>query len=202
MRVATSILALSALLAGCQEKVVPEPDFERMDRQHRCAGWDPCEPLLDGRNVQHPPEGTVPREHVNTSPEYHDGIASGQYLTKIPVTLTLPLLQRGQERFETFCAPCHGVTGNGSSRVAHAMLLRPPPSLVSDKARAFAAGRLFQVITEGYGLMPRLSDVMPDIEDRWAVVAYLRALQTSRGVDVKTLPPEVRARAEQELRSP
>jgi hypothetical protein len=198
----TLTLSALALLAGCQEKVIPEPDFERMDHQERCALWEPCEPLPDGRTMQHPPEGTVARDSVGGSPEYRDGITeAGQYTTRIPVTLTLPLVQRGQQRFETFCAPCHGVAGDGSSRVAHAMTLRHPPSLVSDKARSFAAGRLYQVITEGYGLMPRFSDVMPDIEDRWAVVAYLRALQTSRGVALDALPPEVRARAHQELNS-
>jgi mono/diheme cytochrome c family protein len=109
-------------------------------------------------------------------------------------------VERGRRRFETFCAPCHGVLGDGRARVAANMTLRQPPSLVGERARSFAAGRIFQVITQGYGLMPRYSDEMPATDDRWAVVAYLRALQTSRGVAARSLPPALRARAEEELR--
>ncbi|MFT3764301.1 MAG: cytochrome c [Minicystis sp.] len=195
---AIAITAL-LLLAGCREKVLPEPDFERMVRQEKYGIWEPSEFFRDGRAMQRPPEGTVARDQVTGDPGFRDGIVDGQYVTEIPIALTVPLVQRGRQRFETFCAPCHGILGDGRSRVATKMLLRLPPSLVGQKARTFAPGRIFQVISEGYGLMPRYSDELPVIEDRWAVVAYLEALQRSRAVDLHTLPPDVRARAEEAL---
>src|SRR5262249_55827069 len=152
------------------EKVLPEPDFERMDRQEKCAVWDPCEPLPDGRTMQHPPEGTVPVDRPS-------GVTADPTATEIPIPLTLPLLERGRQRFETFCAPCHGILGDGISRVAVNMTVRPPPSLVGAKERTFPPGRVYQAITEGYGLMPRFTAELADIDDRWAVVAYLRALE-------------------------
>lgn len=195
-------LALSALvlLVGCREKVLPEPDFERMVHQEKYGLWEPCEVFDDGRAMQHPPEGTVAQGRVGGPPGSSEGIVGGQYVAEIPIALTVPLVQRGRQRFETFCAPCHGILGDGRSRVAMNMTLRPPPSLVGPEARSFAPGRIYQVIVEGYGLMPRYANDLPVIDDRWAVVAYLRALQTSRGTDVRTLPPALRARAEQELK--
>jgi len=193
-------LAAAALLSGCREKVIPEPDFERMIRQERYGLWEPCEHFADGRAMQRPPEGTVPRERVTGRPGYRDGVEGGRYVTEIPVPLTVPFVTRGRERYETFCAPCHGVLGDGASRVAMRMMLRLPPSLVGEPAKSFPPGRIYQVIDRGYGMMPRYADELPDIEDRWAVVAYLRALSLSRRADARTLPPDLRTRAEEELK--
>lgn len=193
-------MTLALLLAGCRYKVIPEPDFERMVRQEKLVMWEATDLFPDGRVVQRPPEGTVPTGRVTGPPGYTEGVANGQYVAKIPVPLTVPFVQRGRQRFETFCAPCHGVLGDGSSRVATNMMLRLPPSLVGPVASSFPPGRIFQVISEGYGLMPRYSDELPSIEDRWAVVAYLRALEQRRRVPVSTLPPALRARAEEALR--
>jgi mono/diheme cytochrome c family protein len=194
------ITAAILLLAGCREKVIPEPDFERMIRQEKYGLWEPCDHFGDGRAMQHPPEGTVPVDRRTGEASLTTGITDGLYVSEIPVPLTVPLVQRGRQRFETFCAPCHGILGDGSSRVATSMLLRLPPSLVGDRARSFPPGRIYQVIVEGYGMMPRYAHELPVIEDRWAVVAYLEALQRSRSVDVRTLPPELRARAEEALK--
>ena len=193
-------LGAVVLLAGCREKVLPEPDFERMIRQDKILVWEPCEFFEDGRAMQRPPEGTVARDRVTGRPEYTEGVVDGAYVEEIPLPVTVELAQRGRREFEIFCAPCHGILGDGRARVATNMTLRAPPSLVGPVARSFAPGRIFQVITVGYGLMPRYADDLPIIEDRWAVVAYLRALQRSRGVDVRALPPALRGPAEQELR--
>lgn len=200
MRRLALALAVFVPLAGCRDKVLPEPDFERMITQEKYGLWEPSEFFPDGRAMQHPPDGTVAQDTLTGQPGVRDGIVSGQYVTEIPFRLTVPFVQRGRQQFEIFCAPCHGVLGDGSSRVATNMLLRLPPSLVGARARSFPPGRIYQVIAEGYGLMPRYADELPVIEDRWAVVAYLRALQTSRGVDVRALPPDLRRRAEQELK--
>ncbi|APR75842.1 ABC-type Fe3+ transport system protein [Minicystis rosea] len=196
-----AMLPLALLLfAGCREKVLPEPDFERMVRQEKYGLWEPSEYFPDGRAMQRPPEGTVAQGRMTGRPGTTSGIANGQYLARIPIRVTAPFVRRGRQRFETFCAPCHGILGNGESRVATNMMLRLPPSLVGEAARSFAPGRIYQVISEGYGMMPRYADELPAIEDRWAVVAYVEALQKSRAIDVGALPPELKARAEEVLR--
>ena len=131
-------------------------------------------------------------------PAITSGIVEGAYVDRVPLPLSREALEVGRARFETFCAACHGMTGDGNSVVARNMTLRKPPSLVSPTVRAFPPGRVFQVISEGYGLMRPYRDELP-IEERWAVVAYLSALQKSRGVPLDALPPEDRARAEKEL---
>lgn len=183
-------------VVGCREKVLPEPDFERMVRQEKYVVWAPCEFFPDGRTMQRPPEGTVASDAAIGDPAFTEGIVDGAYAPRIPVTLTVPFVERGRDRFETFCAPCHGIVGDGNSRVATNMTLRPPPSLVGPVARGFPPGRIYRVIVDGYGLMPRYADELPSIEERWAVVAYLEALQTSRGVDIRALPPELREKLE------
>jgi mono/diheme cytochrome c family protein len=170
-----------AALGGCREKVLPEPDFERMVRQEKYGLWAPCEHFPDGRAMQQPPPGTIALDASVGRPGYAEGLDGDAYLGEIPVPLSVPLVQRGRERFETFCAPCHGALADGASRVAAKMLLRRPPSLVGPEARAFPPGRVYQVITHGYGLMPAYAAEIASIDERWAVVAYLQALQRRGG---------------------
>jgi mono/diheme cytochrome c family protein len=120
-------------------------------------------------------------------------------VSAVPITVDRPLLERGRNRFETFCAACHGIDGSGESLVAHSMELRTPPSLVIEPVRSFPAGRVFQVISVGYGLMPAFSPDLPT-HDRWAVVAYLRALQRSQATELASLPEVLRKQAEEQLR--
>jgi mono/diheme cytochrome c family protein len=200
MKPKPAVMTLALLLAGCRYKVIPEPDFERMVRQEKLVLWEGTDLFPDGRVVQSPPEGTVPVERVLSPGGLATGMADGAYVAEIPVPLEVPLVQRGRQRFETFCAPCHGILGDGSSRVAASMTRRSPPSLVGPAASSLPAGRIFQVITDGYGLMPRYAEELPSIEDRWAVVAYLRALELRRSVPLGALPPALRARAEEALR--
>jgi mono/diheme cytochrome c family protein len=116
------------------------------------------------------------------------------------VPVTPDLLLAGQARFETFCAPCHGVRGDGRSTVAANMDLRRPPPIAGRAARALPPGRIYQVVHEGYGLMRSYADDLLSPEERWAVVAYLMALDLSRGVPLSSLPPSLRAEAERHLR--
>jgi len=110
----------------------------------------------------------------------------------MPVALTPQLLQRGQERFNIYCAPCHGATGEGNG-----MIVRrgypPPPSYHIDRLRAAADGHFFEVITNGFGRMYEYGTRVP-VEDRWAIIAYIRALQLSQHVTPEELPAEDRQR--------
>ena len=105
------------------------------------------------------------------------------------------MLQTGRKRFEIICATCHGLVGDGRSLVARNMSLRPPPSLHDYASRP--DGYIYQVITRGFGLMPSYSAELP-VEERWAVVAYVRALQLSQRSNLAASPPAVRARLQGE----
>jgi mono/diheme cytochrome c family protein len=191
-----SMLLLSS--ASCSEAGLPSPDLERMINQERYQPYDASELFQDGRAMRSPPEDTVPQGIV-LDPAVAEGMINGVYVDRIPLPVTGALLARGQERFEITCAACHGIAGDGEAWVARKMELRKPPPLVGPKVRAYPEGRIYHVIQVGYGLMrPYVEDL--DQEDRWAVVAYVRALQIATDVSLDALPPALRQKAEEELR--
>lgn len=194
-----SVLAALPALVSCNNSGT-ERDFERMVNQAHYEYYEEAPFFEDRRVMREPPPGTVPRERVLGPPELRTGMVDGKYVEAIPVPLSKPMLEVGRKRFEVFCAPCHGVGGDGVSVVAHNMELRKPPSLVAAPVLDFPVGRIYQAIAEGYGLMPTYSQEL-GVEDRWSVVAYVRALQLqANGVAVDTLPEPVRARMQKELR--
>lgn len=194
------VLVLLALLPGCrteQTLVTPDPHLERMLTQPKRLPYQ-ADPLLPGGMVmQKPPEGTVPVDMVVGSPSLTTGIADDRWTDRIPLPVDRPLVETGHQRFDLFCATCHGVLGDGVSVVASKMSLRQPPSLQDTRIRAYPPGRIFATIRQGYGLMPGYA-VQLSVHDSWAVVAYVRALQVARGAPVASLPPEVRARLAKE----
>jgi mono/diheme cytochrome c family protein len=187
-----------AVAAGC-EGVLPAPDLERMLLQPSYRPYGRSERFADQRAMRPPPEGTVSHEQVLGPPALTEGIEGGAYVSRIPVAIDRALLARGRERFEVYCGVCHGLTGEGASAVARNMVLRKPPSLIAAPVTEFPPGRVFQVITLGYALMPSYAAELP-VSDRWAVVAYLGALQLAAGTRLAALPALVRAEAEQALR--
>jgi mono/diheme cytochrome c family protein len=189
---------LCALALGCED-LVPEITWERMIDQPRGKAYRSSAYFADGKLMQAPPEGAIPiTRALGSSPQLAGTDAAGTYINAIPVPVDRALLVRGQNRFETFCATCHAVDGSGDSIVAEHMDLRKPPSLISDPVRGYEVGRVFQVITVGYGLMPSYSHELP-VRDRWAVVGYLRALQRSQSSLLSQLPAAEQARAHQVL---
>lgn len=173
-------------------------DLERMLRQRRFAPYQPTDLFDDGSAMRHPPAGAVPNDRVTGDPGLTHGFTGETYVARIPVPVTIELLQHGKERFEIHCAACHGVAGDGESVVARNMTLRRPPSLVDARVQAFPPGRIYRVIVEGYGLMRSYETQVPLME-RWAIVAYLKALGKSRATALDALPPPLRERALKEL---
>jgi mono/diheme cytochrome c family protein len=191
---AVSVAVIAPSVAGCdarQTLVEPDPHLERMLDQPKVEAYE--------QPMRRPPEGTVPADRETGDPLVRFGTADGRYATKIPVPVTREMVETGRARFETFCAACHGLLGDGNSAVAENFQLRKPRSLQDEGVRKDPPGRTYQVISEGYGFMPSY-DVQLSIADRWAVVAYVRALQLSRNAPVATLPPDVRAEVEKEAR--
>jgi len=195
-----------------------------MQKQKRYEPYKPSDFFADGRSMRPPPLDTVSREKERGVGPRFSGLDGTAYLDVLPVPVTEALLQEGQDRFDVFCAACHGLLGDGKSPVARNMALRPPPPIAGEPAFAWAKaqwegrdqppdggtasvraqhdlphplGFYFQAMSHGFGLMPSYSDVLTH-QERWAVVGYLRALSRSRRVAVSSLPPDVRAQLEAE----
>ena len=179
-----ALAAALVLLAGCAET----------GQMHDQARYDPLEPselFADGRSARPYQPGTVPymEEGSPNSPELTGLTESGEALEGLPVTVDQELVLLGQERYEIYCTPCHGATGEGNGRVVGYGFPKPP-SLLTDEARALTSGDYFQIITEGRGNMfPYGYRVKP--AERWAVIAYIRALQLRNGeVTPQELTPD------------
>lgn len=176
-RVAILTLAAALFTCGCQESLALDP----MVSQRRYGPYQESFFFPDGRAMQAPPAGTV-ASNAGDPP-------AG------PPPVTRALLERGRNRFDVFCATCHGLAGDGRSLIAGNMALRPPPSLHAFRNRD--ASSFHVVATEGFGLMPGFSTQLTD-EERWGVAFYVLALQRSQWAPFEDAPPEMRIRLEQE----
>jgi mono/diheme cytochrome c family protein len=139
-------------------------------------------------------EGTVARGWLREDRAYYLGIGPDGNLVEVsPVELTMQLLERGQERFDIYCAPCHGKTGGADDIkgivVQKGMLV--PPSFHVDPVLSQPDGHYFDVITNGIRNMPAYKSQIP-VEDRWAIVAYMRALQRSQNATLQDIPADQR----------
>ncbi len=196
---ALAAAALALLLAGCrteQTLVEPDPHLERMIDQPKAMPYGEAPLLPEGMTMQQPPDGTLPVDALAAS-EVTTGMANGEYATRVPIPVDRALLETGRARFETVCAACHGMLGDGMSVVAMHMALRKPPSLLVPPASTDAVGEQFHTLVHGYGLMPSYRAALSDRE-AWAVVAYLQALRLARRARVSDLPPDVRERLAEE----
>jgi mono/diheme cytochrome c family protein len=175
-----------AALTGCE---IPSEFFHRMEVQSKYEYYEASEFWADGRSMRTPPEGTIPIERPVGNPGQSTGRVGAQFVTSIPVEVNHELLKLGQKKYGIVCAQCHGVLGDGNSIVAENMGLRLPPSLLELSSKP--SGHFYAAINEGYGMMPSFSGELNNTE-RWAVVAYVRALQAARGGGAQPLPQENR----------
>ena len=137
-------------------------------------------------------EGTVPRGHLNDDDLLNTGMVDGSPSTEFPFAITRAELDRGENRFNVYCAPCHSKVGDGRGMVVQRGY-RQPPSFHIDRLRDAPPGYVFDVITNGFGVMP---DYRAQIktEDRWAIVAYLKALQLSQHATEADVPEAERGK--------
>ncbi len=177
-----------AALTGCE---VPSELLHRMEDQAKYEYYEASEFWADGRAMRIPPEGTIPREQPVGNPGLTTGRVGAQWVSAIPLQVDSKLLQLGQKKYNIVCSQCHGVLGDGNSVVAENMGLRLPPSLLELSNKP--AGHFYAAINEGYGVMPSFSGEL-NTRERWAVVAYVRALQVARGARTgeQPLPQENR----------
>jgi len=184
-----------AFVTGCRTEqtfLTPDPHLERMLKQEKALPYDQDLALPKGMTMQQPPEGTMPINVSLGDPLLNLGIANGHYADKIPVHVDRALVETGRQRFNVICAACHGVLGDGASAVANKMALRKPPTLLVAPVRDYPPGHIFEAVQRGYGLMPSYR-VELSVQETWAVVAYVRALQLARFARASDLTPQLRA---------
>lgn len=168
-------------LAACGDTSLRQ-DMANQPRQNPLS---PAPFFQDDRSERTPPENTV--EHGATA---NDALFVAKDSNAFPLPLTQELLQRGQERYNIYCAPCHGLQGDGLGMVA-VRGMKHPPSFHQERLRAEPNGYIYDVMTNGFGAMYGYSAQIPP-RDRWAIIAYVRALQLSRNAHVADLPAAVR----------
>ncbi|MEQ8820303.1 MAG: cytochrome c [Sumerlaeia bacterium] len=205
------LLALATAVCACNN----------MTDQERVEAYEPSPVFANRQSARPAIPGTVARGQLNIDVAFYTGFRPGVspgmrtaaqrvdpegdnpagplatydrslYVDHIPTTVTLGLVLRGQERYNIFCAPCHGPAGHGDGMIVQRGF-SPPASFHIERLREDPDGRLFDVITNGYGNMYSYASRVPPA-DRWAIVAYVRALQTSQSVSAEALPRDVRAK--------
>jgi mono/diheme cytochrome c family protein len=174
-----TLLMLLILNAGCRRDMQDQPKYKPLVRSTF---------FTDGRSARPVPADTIARDELSNNDSFHTGEANGNFLDTIPVTVNLQLLHRGEDRYDIFCSPCHGRIGDGNGMIAQRGL-RIPANLHTQRLREVPPGYLYQVITNGYGAMGEYSYQI-SVPDRWAIVAYLRALQFSRNARLSDVPAE------------
>jgi len=179
-----SLFAIAALcglvFAGCENTL--RQDMANQPRQNPLS---PSEFFADGRSERPALENTVVRGSVQD-----DSLIVPKDSNAFPLPVTAELLERGQQRYGIFCTPCHGIQGDGMGMVAMRGM-KHPPSYHQERLRNVPNGYLYDVVANGFGAMYGYSAQIPP-RDRWAIVAYLRALQLSRNAPVGQLPVELR----------
>lgn len=159
-----ALLLMMGFLFACSQEMDNQPKYKTYRPTE--VGWtDPA---------RQPVKGTIPRGHLpRPVPD------------SLPVPVTRELLEHGQERFNIYCSPCHSELGDGDGRVVRRGY-PPPPSYHSPRLRAVSDGHIYQVIRDGHGIMYSYAARVPP-DDRWAIVAYIRALQLSQHAPVALL---------------
>ena len=185
MRTRTSIaavcLALAATLA-CRQDMHDQPKYIPLR---------PSSFFDDGRSERPLIDGTVARGHLNDDAAFYTGKGpDGKPLDTFPFPVTKDVIERGQNRYNVYCTPCHDRVGNGDGMIVRRGF-RKPPSYHTDRLRQVPNGYIYDVITNGFGAMPDYAAQIPP-RDRWAIVSYVRALQLSQNASVNDVPADAR----------
>ncbi|MFN8488805.1 MAG: cytochrome c [Caldilineaceae bacterium] len=166
-----------ALTASCSLSMESQPRYEPFEESNFFA---------DKASVRPRVADTVARGHAHLDEQLDTGRINGDFAPTFPFTITTAIIERGQQRYTIFCTPCHGAVGDGHGIVTQ-YGMKPPPSFHSPDLRDEPPGYYFDIITNGTRVMPSYAARIAPA-DRWAIIAYIRALQLSQNADVKQLP--------------
>lgn len=172
-------------LTACTQKMVQQPSYRP---------FQPADQFANGSSARPLPADTVALGHLRDDSLLFTGTANGQEADQFPFPVTRAVVERGQQRFDVYCLPCHGFLGGGDGMVVQRGF-SPPPSFHTDRLRQAPVGHFFAVVTYGFGSMPAYAAQIA-APDRWAIVAYVRALQLSQHAALDDVPPDQRARLE------
>ncbi len=185
-RLVTSLLLILAVAtaAGCRRDMFQQPYSKPLN---------PSDFFQDNHMASRPLLAhTVARGHLQADEAFYTGKLGTNLVETFPFPVTQEVLARGRERFDIYCSPCHGRTGEGNGMIVQRGF-PPPPSYHIDRLRQAPVGHFFDVITQGYGIMYSYAERV-EPADRWAIAAYIRALQQSRNARVTDVPLKERNR--------
>jgi len=170
-------LLVVLLLAGCRQDMHDQPRFKPLAMSDFYS---------DQRSARTPVEGTVARGQLHEDPYFYTGKIGNSPGDYMPFPVTEDVLARGRERFNIYCTPCHSRLGDGNGIIVQRGFRRPP-SYHTERLRKAPLGYFFDVMTNGFGAMPDYASQIPP-HDRWAIVAYIRALQLSQNATLADVP--------------
>jgi mono/diheme cytochrome c family protein len=171
------VVIVSAGLSACRQDMHDAPRYDPLESSAITRGMPSAQPLL---------AGTVARGHLNDNTLLHTGMQDGEPSSVFPFEITRADLDRGQERFNIYCSPCHGRLGDGLGMVVQRGY-RQAASYHVDRLREAPVGYFFDVMTNGFGAMPDYRAQIA-VEDRWRIAAYIRALQLSHQATTGDVP--------------
>lgn len=172
-----AILAATVVIGGCRQDMHDAPRYEAFEASTTFA---------DNRASRTAPAGTVARGWLRDDEALYTGKIAGQTVEAFPFAITHADLQRGQQRFNIYCTPCHGRLGDGNGMVVQRGY-RQAASFHQDRLRQERVGYFYDVITNGFGAMPDYAAQIP-VRDRWLIVAYVRTLQLSQHATLEDVP--------------
>jgi cytochrome c553 len=174
------LLAVGLLpaLAGCRMN---------MHNQNKVRTYRESTFYPDGSSARPIPANTVARGELREDAGLYSGMHDGHPMSELPFPVTRDVLLRGEERFNIFCSPCHGRLGDGAGMIV-SRGYKQPPSFHTDRLRNAQVGYFMNVMSQGFGVMPSYASQIP-AADRWAIAAYIRALQYSQNAKLADLPP-------------
>jgi mono/diheme cytochrome c family protein len=174
----TTLLAALCLMSACRLDMQVQPRQNPLSRSDFYA---------DQRSERPPVEGTVARGQLHDDAYFYTGKINNNPGDVMPFQVTKEVLERGRERYNIFCAPCHSRTGDGNGFIPSRGFARKPPSFHTERLQKSPVGYFYDVMTEGFGIMPDYaSQITP--RDRWDIVAYVRALQLSQNANMADVP--------------
>jgi mono/diheme cytochrome c family protein len=176
------VLLAACLVSACRQDMHDAPRYEPLEASTFFA---------DGRSSRTPIANTVARGQLRQDRHLYEGVVDGKPAETLPMAVTPQVMARGRERFNVFCSPCHGGLGAGDGMIVERGF-RKPPSYHEDRLRNAPVGYFFDVMTHGFGAMQDYSAQLP-VADRWAIAAYIRALQFSQRATVDDVPADKRA---------
>jgi hypothetical protein len=175
----TWLMLCLSLATGCALDMRHQPRYEAFEKSAF---------FQDNLSARPPVADTVARGQLHLDEHLYNGRVNGDFAQTFPFTVTLEILERGQERYDIFCTPCHGQVGDGQGIITE-YGLRAPNSFHTPELRDEPPGYYFDLITRGTRVMPSYAArIRP--EDRWAIVAYIRALQLSQNASLSDVPPQ------------